>query len=214
LYEAVVHRAQHSRPDLVMKSPAGKHPMQRLTLDPNDWQLARTCPVPLMLTRGLPWKKPMHFAAAIDVPRPEGEGLARSVLHTAGYLAQCCEAHLDVVYSDRDVGNADERAMRTDSVRRVVNEFRIHHQHLHVLHGDPESTLPAFVAQLHCDVLVIGALTRRNSISALVGTLTSRLVDALECDFVLVKPESYSCPVVAEHGRTAGGSAGLQYLTT
>ena len=213
LYEAVVHRVQQGRHDLVMKSPAGKHPMQRITLDPNDWQLARTCPVPLMLTRSLPWSRQMRFVAAIDVPRPEGAELARSVLHTAGYLAQCCDAELDVVYSDREEGNATDHAMRTDSVCRVVNEFRIRHEHLHVLQGDPEKTLPGFVAQLSCDVMVLGALTRRNSISALVGTLTSELVDTLECDFVLVKPETYSCPV-AEHTRPLGGSAGLQHLTT
>ncbi len=41
-----------TQPDLVIKSAAGHHPVQRFTLDANDWQLARTCPAPLMLTRG------------------------------------------------------------------------------------------------------------------------------------------------------------------
>ncbi len=40
LYEAVVHRVRETRPDLVIKSAAGHHPMQRFTLDANDWQLA------------------------------------------------------------------------------------------------------------------------------------------------------------------------------
>ena len=55
LYEAIVQRVLEVRPDLVIKSAAGHHPLERFTLDANDWQLARTCPVPLMLTRGRPW---------------------------------------------------------------------------------------------------------------------------------------------------------------
>jgi universal stress protein E len=64
-----------------------------------------------------------------------------------------------------------------------------------VLRGIAEDTLPAFAASKEFDVLVMGALTRRRGLAALVGTLTSKLVDALDCDFVLVKPETYACPL-------------------
>jgi hypothetical protein len=30
--------------------------------------------------------------------------------------------------------------------------------------------------------------------STAIGTLTSKPLDTLDCDFVLVKPESYHCP--------------------
>jgi nucleotide-binding universal stress UspA family protein len=50
----------------------------------------------------------------------------------------------------------------------------------------------------------MGALTRRHGFSTLLGTLTSKLVDTLDCDFVLVKPDSYACPVVAPQAASAG----------
>jgi len=78
---------------------------------------------------------------------------------------------------------------------RLVHEYRIRGEHQHVLRGVAEITLPTFAAQFGCDVLVLGALTRRNSIAALFGTLTSTLVDALECDVVLVKSESDPWPM-------------------
>jgi nucleotide-binding universal stress UspA family protein len=40
----------------------------------------------------------------------------------------------------------------------------------------------------HYDVLTMGALTHRPGVTTLVGTLTSKLVDAADCDFILVKP--------------------------
>jgi glucan phosphorylase len=55
--------------------------------------------------------------------------------------------------------------------------------------------------------MLLGALTHRPGVTAQVGTLASKLVEALECDFILVKPGAYSCPVGESYGRPdyAGG---------
>lgn len=184
LYEAIVRRVREGRPDLVIKSAAGHHPLRRFTLDANDWQLARTCPTPLMLTRGRPWGPMPRFAAAVDMSDPHDDGLARSILQTAGFIALGVRAQLDVVYSDADADGATGRAV---ALARLVDEFRGNSEQPHVLEGKPEDTLPAFCARREYDMLVLGALTRQRGLSALVGTLTSKLVDALMCDFVLVK---------------------------
>ncbi len=195
LYEAIVHRVQEARPDLVIKSAAGHHPLQRFTLDANDWQLARTCPVPLLLTRGRPWSARSRFAAAVDVGDPAGAGLARSIMQTAGFFTLGCRGQLDVIFSDRDPTDTEGCAERKDALARLVSEFHVGGEHQHVLAGEADDTLPAFTARQDYDLVFLGALTRRHGASALIGTLTSRLVDALECDFVLVKSESYVTPV-------------------
>ena len=197
LYEAIVHRVLETKPDLVIKGAAGQRPLQRFTLDANDWQLARTCPAPLMLTRGRPWNAVPRFAAAVDVTERDGGGLARSIMQAAGFLTLGCRAQLDVVFSDRNDEDPAAHAARKDSLTRLVNEFHVGGERVHILHGEAEATLPAFAAERDFDVLVMGALTRRRGLSALIGTLTSKLVDALECDFVLVKSDSYACPVAA-----------------
>ncbi len=196
LYEAIVRRVLEARPDLVIKSAAGHHPLQRFTLDANDWQLARSCPVPLMLTRGRPWSAAGRFAAAVDVSDAGSAGLQRSILQTAGFLTLGCGSQLDVVYSEADATDRDGCARRQESLERLVNEFRVGRESQHILKGSAEETLPEFATQRAYDLLILGALTRRRGLSALVGTLTSRLVDALECDFVLVKSESFVSPVV------------------
>jgi universal stress protein E len=195
LYEAIVRRVLESRPDLVIKSAAGHHPLQRFTFDANDWQLARTCPTPLMLTRGRTWSAEPRFAAAVDVGDVEGRELARSIMQTAGLLSSGCRARLDVVFSDTDKGNTAEYGKHLASLNRLVHEFRVGGERVHVLDGDGDQTLPAFAAQGDYDLFVLGALTRKKGLSALVGTLTSKLVDALGCDFLLVKPDAYACPL-------------------
>jgi universal stress protein E len=195
LYEAIVRRALEVRPDLVIKSAAGHHPLQRFTLDANDWQLARTCPVPLMLTRGRPWSAASRFAAAVDVSDVGNASLARSILQTAGFLTLGCGAELDVLYSESDAMDEEGAARRRDSLNRLVSEFEVGRETQYVLSGSAEDTLHVFAAKRGYDVVILGALTRRRGLSALVGTLTSRLVDELECDFVLVKSESFVCPI-------------------
>jgi len=202
LYEAVVRRALETQPDLVIKSAAGHHPMRRLTLDANDWQLARTCPSALMLTRGRSWLARPRFAAAIDIGDPDGATLARSILETAGFMAGGCKADLEVVFSSPAGLNDPIRESHANALGRLVNEFRVGGENMTVLNGAAEDTLPGFAADKNFDVLVMGALTRRRGIAALVGTLTSKLVDALTCDFVLVKPESYTCPVASSLAAT------------
>ncbi len=49
-------------------------------------------------------------------------------------------------------------------------------------------TLPPFAAERDYDVLVMGVLSHRPGAVALMGTLTSKLVDSPNCEFVLVKP--------------------------
>ena len=195
LYEAVVHRALETKPDLVIKGAAGRHPLQRLALDANDWQLARTCPTALMLTRGRPWNAQPRFAAAVDVTENEGRSIARSILETAGFLSVGCHGELDVLYSNGKAIAEDARRSRVEALGQLVHEFRVGDERATVLDGEPEETLPRFAARNQYDVLIMGALTRKRGVSTLLGTLTSKLVDALDCDFVLVKPDTYTCPI-------------------
>jgi len=64
-----------------------------------------------------------------------------------------------------------------------------------VLRGQPEFSLPRFLGEQGYDALILGALAHRSAGTTPVGTLTSTLLDALDCDFVLVKPPSYHSPI-------------------
>jgi universal stress protein E len=191
LYEAIVRKALRSKPDLVIKSAHGGSYRQRTVSDPNDWQLMRACPSTLMLTMGRTWRGHPRIAAAVDVPAKEIAGLPEDVLKAARTLAWGWSCEFDVLNSEAEGECPEDRS----ELHRLCDDSRVPFNRVHFLNGQPETTLAPFAALQDYDVLVIGALSHRSQSGIIVGTLTSKLLDALDCDFVLVKPQSYQCPV-------------------
>jgi universal stress protein E len=195
LYETVVRKVLRCGPDLVIKSIAAADTGQHRLSDPNDWQLMRTCPATLMLSGHRAWRAAPRIAAAIDVSEGESDLLSRSVIEVAGALARALRAELHVAYGETGSASASPAAARSQKLRRLCDEAGIAPDRTHVLSGQPERTLPAFFGEQGYDALVLGALAHRTAGTTPVGTLTSTLLDALDCDFVLVKPPSYHSPI-------------------
>ena len=58
--------------------------------------------MPLVLVGTRPWAPSLRLAASVDVSDADTADVARSVLHTAGFLALGCHGFLDVLYSERE----------------------------------------------------------------------------------------------------------------
>ena len=185
--DVILRRVFAAQPDLVVKSPAGEHPLKRWTLDDNDWRLANECPAPVLLVRHAPWASPIRFAAAVDVADDETSDTARSILHAAGFMALGCHGNLDILYSEREQHDDALRMERAVKLAQLVREFHVGCERIQVFDGAPEQVLPPLLSARHYDVLVLGAQSRQPALRSLLGATNSRLVQATEGDVVLVK---------------------------
>jgi universal stress protein E len=195
LYEGVVRKVLRSAPDLVMKTAALEAFAGRGALDPNDWQLVRTCPVPLMLSCGGAWPPRPRFAAAVDVSDEETLGLTELILRTAEYLRAGCQGELEILFGEPSGVDEQIRQAHAVTLRRLERELHLAPDRIRTLAGDPVTTVPAFAAERRHDVLVLGALAHRRGLTDLVGTLTRELLNTLDCDFILVRPSGFMSPV-------------------
>jgi universal stress protein E len=204
-YEGIIRKVVRSRADLVIKSVASSSPLARFALDANDWQLMRACPVTLLLSRGKSWQPAPKFLAAVDVSGEETSGLPGNILGICNELLRGSHGRLDIVYSEP--GNTDvvEHRKRLERLQTLAGGAGIPGAGVHVLSGGADDVLPPFAAGRGYDAVIMGALTHHEGLSALVGTLTSKLVESLDCDFVLVKPKSYRTRI--ELSDAAGESA-------
>jgi universal stress protein E len=190
LFTAIVRKVKRTSPDLVIKPAAGADAGASSRLDPNDWQLMRSCPATLMVTRGKVWQPRPQFLAAIDVGAEETAGLPEQLLQSANTLAQASHGAVDVLYGEP--GNAGSARSHLERLSSLCSDRGIASEHLHVVYGPPDLSLPAFLKRYDCDVVVLGALSHHTDGAALVGTLTSRLLEAVDSDFLLVRPPDSS----------------------
>jgi len=187
LHNMILRRARETSPDLIMKAPASAHPLNRWTLDENDYDLANESPVPVLLVRHKAWSSPPRFAAAVDISDDDAAETARSVLHTAGFMALGCRGEIDILYSERELLDERVRMARAVKLAQVVREFHVGCERIQVFNGPPKTTLPPIAAARQYDVLVLGARSRQPPLKRMFGTMTSRMVEATDGDVVLVK---------------------------
>jgi len=206
LYESIVRKVLREKPDLVIKCASASSSRGRVTFDTTDWQLMRVCPAALMLTRGRPWNESPRFAAAIDVSGAESSGLAQVILQAAHLVADASGGELEVLYAESPDLTDAQREAGARTLDNLLGNVTGSASAARILAGNPEVSLPGFAQRRSYDAMFLGALTHRPGYTAQVGTLTSRLVDALDCDFVLVKPVE-SRGAVNLSGRAAKSAA-------
>ncbi len=183
LHAGIVRKVLEVMPDLVIRCVEARGAQRHSVLSSTDWQLLRICPVPLMLTSGRTWHPVPRIAAAVDLAGPAVA--AQSVLAAAAYLASGCGGEVDIAYSAPDAGSS----AALETLHTLAAERGLLSAQLHLLHGPPERTLRELARDHELDVLVLGALSRRTGARGdAVGTLTESLIEALDCDFLLVRP--------------------------
>lgn len=188
LYEAISRKAKCARADLVVR---GIGTGAKCKFGVSDYDLVWSCPVPLLLTRGRPWRSAPTVAAAVDISGEESPERIRTNLIAAGTMAERCGTALELVYAARsgDGSPAAGQAQR-ELLAALAAAAGVHPLKMHILNGDAASAIPEFVTRCGYDLLVIGALTHRRALTAQVGALTSKLVEMVDCDLLLVKPTS------------------------
>ena len=195
LYEGIVRKAMKSGADFVIKNAAGAGPLRNFVWEANDWQLMRACPATLLLSRGRSWHPCPRLAAAVDVSENESGELVQAIMQTCKRLSQDCYGEVDIVYSEPADVDFSKHEMHLAALQALTRAAGLRGNCLNVLSGAAEQTLPVFTADRNYDVLIMGALTHRKDSCALVGTLTAKLIETLDCDFILVKPSSYRSQV-------------------
>ncbi|HVO47538.1 MAG TPA: universal stress protein [Steroidobacteraceae bacterium] len=201
LCEAIVRKARTCEPLLVVKSGGGSDATGSRMLDFNDWHLMRACPATLLLTRGRTWRPIPRVAAAVDVSEQETVGLARLIVQTASALAHAYDTDVELLYVERESPDSAGSQRRKLALEALAHDSHLRDEQVHLIPGEPEQELGTLAASEDYDILVVGTLTHRDALAPLVGTLTAKLVDLLDCDFMLVKFGARDLPQPASPGR-------------
>ena len=182
-----------------------------------DWNLIRTCPVPLWLVKPADFADSPSFVAAIDPMNQHDKpaALDDEILHLSKALADDVggEVHAFHAYDPRiavatATANAYipvslpfdeiEQQMHDDHQKRF-NEITSFHgvadENAHLAAGLTHEELPLLAEKLDADVVVMGAVARNRWKRLFIGATAERTLEHLPCDLLIVKPDWFQTPV-------------------
>jgi nucleotide-binding universal stress UspA family protein len=201
LHETIVDVQQAEGCGLVIKQHFPDSPLKKALLTPADWKLLRYCPTPVLLVKtSKPWAGGV-ILAAIDVGNTDGEhrtlhacivdhgydiaSLAKAELHVISAHPSPMLSSADPVFQLRETIEAKYR----EQCKAFQAEFDIDDEHLHIEEGPADVLIPHMVHKLQAAVIVIGTVARTGLSGALIGNTAEVVLDAVESDVLVLKPD-------------------------
>lgn len=201
LHETIIAVQQAEGCGLVIKQHVADNPIKRALLTPDDWKLLRYCPCPvLMVKTEAPWTGG-NILAAVDVGNADIEHrtLHSSIVNHGYGIASLAEGTLHVIsaYPSAMLSAADPdfqlketiEARYRNACRKFRDEYDIPDGQLHIEEGPADALIPRVCHQLQAVVTVIGTVARTGVSGALMGNTAEVILDALESDVLVLKPE-------------------------
>ena len=217
IYEGIIQKIKSSNADLLIKSTHQHPKVNKIFFTPNDWQLLKSCPIPLLLTKAETAEEYTGIMAAIDPSHSHGkpEGLDKVILDTTTSLANILSANAQVAHcyeavalpiwpgvgtSPMDMGTG--LGLSPVEYKEYIKEVNAHHSELfeqmianydlpteskHLVEGTASLSLPKIVDDNNISLLVIGTTYRRG----LLGSTAEKILDNVNCDILAVKPDDY-----------------------
>jgi universal stress protein E len=221
LDEGIVRHALKIKADLVIKdkhsSSQSKLTGVQSVFTNTDWNLIRTCPMPLWFSSPSKNFRNPKIIASID-PMHEHDkpaALDDQLLIISQVVADKSggEVHAFHAYDPRIAVSAVsanayipmslpieeiEREIQTQHQERfdeVCSYHRIEADHAHLVSGLTHEKLPELVEAIGGDLVVMGAVSRNKLKRLFIGATAERTLSRINCDVLIIKPSPFRTPV-------------------
>jgi universal stress protein E len=210
-HEAIVRRAARIKADLIVaECHPGRHRVPWL-LHLTDWELLRYSPAPVLLVKSKRLYRHPVVLSAVDPThsfskptRLDDEILdfgatvksaLRGTLHVVhAYIpvpAQTASADLLTADMVERLDAAAKLRART-GLERVLRRVSIPRARQHLVGRHPIDAIPALARELGSAIVVMGAISRSGLKRVFIGNTAERILDALTCDVLVVKPRRFA----------------------
>jgi len=225
LYEGIVRQANALKADVVFKDTHHHSTLSRSFFTNADWDLIRTCPVPLWLVKPGDVGDHPHFIAALD-PLNEHDkpaALDDRILILSKSLATDVDgdvhafhafdprmamssatayAYVPVSLPLHDI-EQQVRKQHQGKFNEVTEFHSIPDDRAHLVAGLVQEELPELAKDLDAAVVVMGAVSRNRLKRLFIGATAERTLEHLPCDLLVVKPDWFHSPVEVQVSNAA-----------
>lgn len=210
LDEGIVRKALDSKADMVVKDTHYHTVLRRSVFSNTDWNLIRSCPVPLWLVKPRPVAERARVVAAVDPlhERDKPAELDHRILTVAKRVSAAAGGELHVFHA-YDIApalavSADSMTMpislpvreiaealkqqHSEAVFALTDGHEVTRDNVHVHEGSARQLLVTLTEQLNADLVVMGAISRSGLQRLFLGSTAEQTLDHLPCDILIVKP--------------------------
>jgi universal stress protein E len=209
LYAEILKKITECHADMVIKS-THQHPvLDRLLFTPNDWQLLKCCPVPLLLAKPSSTPAYKNIMAAVDLEKTEDEqrDLDEVVLDTTAMMSEYFNAvahathaydpmgyelwpgeHINVLGMDVPSydyqGHQEQlKEQHEKEFTKLVEHYAFDESNIHFVHGIASIILVDIVSDESIDLLIMGVRFH----SGFVSSTAEKILDEVNCDILAIK---------------------------
>ena len=222
LHEGIVRYACEIDASIVFKDTHHHSSLSRALFTNTDWNLIRTCPMPLWLVKAdeagsrAAGDAPV-FLASVD-PLNENDKpaalddeillLSKRIAAVTGGCVHAFHAYDPRIAVATATANAYlpvslpldeiEKQMREQHGKRfneVTQYHEIDKKRCHLLAGLTHEALPQVARDIDADVVIMGAVSRNRWKRLFIGATAERTLEHLPCDLLIVKPDWFDTPV-------------------
>jgi universal stress protein E len=213
--EGVVRQVLRHQPDMLLHAIQPHNRLGHYLFASVDWQIARKCPVPVLFIKDRPWNELTRITACID-PLHEGDEhakLDKEIMALSFKLAKDGLGELRVLHcyntlpheaifdehliTDYDALQVKVEQLHLRRCNLLLEEYGLNTDSYQVdmLKGETDLTISNYAKHNEIDIITMGAVARSVIDRLLVGSTIEHVVDHVDCDVLLVKPEGFICPV-------------------
>lgn len=215
-FEAVVRYAQRHKPDLLVAESRRHSRIGRWFLANTDWELIREAPCPVWFVKHTRLPAAPRFLVAVDPtharakPTRLDDRLTGAAVHAmrqiggrvalvhaedvmqvlpAGFMADVMIPGVAVEAAERN------RAKARASIARLAKRHDLKSAKQIVRPGLPADVIKSAADELKADVLVMGVVSRSGIKRSFIGNTAEQVIDAVDCDVLVVKPAGFKSSV-------------------
>lgn len=221
-HEAIVRRARQASADLIIAECHEGRRLKPWLLHLTDWELLRISHLPVLLLKNTRrWRQPT-ILAAVDPSHAHAKPakLDAAIVARTRDLTRYLRGSLELMHANFPTGftistgdPATDASMieaiyeqQKERSRKEFQAFaekaRIPRASRHLVDTDPLFAIPHVARKLGADLVVMGAVSRSGLKRVFIGNTAERVLGALPCDVLVVKP-ARSAPRVARKARGA-----------
>ncbi len=221
-FEAVVRRASETKAGLIVVECHRRHHRIPWLLEFTDWELLRIAPMPVLLVKtARAYRRPIVLAAIDPSHAHEKTAhLDREILKSAVAISGALQGTLHAMHTcptlrlDSVIGFGpgvsalpviDEELMRgrvegaRRSFERILTPLKVPPARQYLMTSNPANAIRAAARTSRAAMVVMGAVSRSGLERLFIGNTAERVLDALPCDALIVKPRAFKRRVQRTH---------------